>query len=606
MLNRFVNYIYLIYQGKGNPKSMILPISHVISNLGKKTEEVSPEVSQITDNCPPILKEYLGGNAKLLVISCVSPAAFQVKETINTLELATQARNSKGTSVIHQEVGWHNVEHLQDLVLKLRAEVKALQENATNTLNAPINEKQRRRSSILANILANGQISQQNEKDSTNMDDKVSQTSLDLPKILDDENNGLGPIIEEYEKSILSLENQLSHVRAALAHSENALRLQEDKLKDSEETNKQNMHTINDLKNHIAKLKEREETTESYIKDLETKLESLEAEHKKGTEIINYNPEPSEKDVKLIKSYEKKLEQSQNKIVTMTKSIKDLKRSLEERNDMYQKIEVRFEKQKNSDAEEKKYLAEEIEMRDNMITELGKKIENLVDEITLLKGTQTSNSINPINSINSTNSTNSTLEISEHVISREIITESKVLITDREEPDVSNSELLVAIEKLHKRLAKFEEEAKQNQQLIDTLESTLIENEDSLIATNKKLSIQQNREDELLKQVKALKSQIEEANDEAENAKSEMYSTKQTMERMLVEERRSKENLKFQLKEARNEIENKKSEILLAKQEMERTLTEEKKAKEKAEMARIALENELERLLTKRKKFGCF
>ncbi|CAG8437799.1 7773_t:CDS:2 [Diversispora eburnea] len=482
---------------KDIPKSIILPISHVISNLGKKTEEVSETPRSISNaqNCPPILKEYLGGNAKVLVISCVSPAAFQVKETINTLEFATQARNNKDTTVIHQEIGWYNVEHLQDLVLKLRAEVKTLQENGTNSLNTPVNEKQRRRSSILANILVNSNILQ-NEKDSTNLDDKISLASLDLPKILEGEtlNQGLGPIIEEYEKSILSLENQLSHVRAALAYSENALHLQEDKLKDTEETNKQNMHTINDLKNHIAKLNERKETTE----------------------------------------------------------------------------------------------IEEIESRDDMVAELGKKIENLVDEITYLKETQTSDS---------TNSTNS---FTEQVISKEVILESKVTITGKEEEsEVSNAELLVAIQKLHKRLAKFEEEAMQNQQLIDTLEATLIENEDSLIAANKKLSILQNREDGLLKQIKALNSRVEEANDETENAKSDLFSAKQTMERTLVEERKSKENLKFQLKEARNEVENKKAEILLVKQE-------EKKIKEKAEMSRITLENELERLLSKKKKFGCF
>ncbi|RHZ83184.1 hypothetical protein Glove_99g330 [Diversispora epigaea] len=583
---------------KDIPKSVILPISHVISNLGKKTEEVSEVPRSISNaqNCPPILKEYLGGNAKVLVISCVSPAAFQVKETINTLELATQARNNSDTTVIHQEIGWHNVEHLQDLVLKLRAEVKALQGNEPNSLNTPVNEKQRRRSSILANILVNGHLLQ-NEKDSTNLDDKISSISQDLPKILEGEalHQGLGPIIEEYEKSILSLENQLSHVRAALAYSENALRLQEDKLKGAEETNKQNVHTINDLKNHISKLKERKETTESYIKDLEAKLESLEPEHQKEKEIINSELNiPDNKDTKLIKSYENKLEQSQNKVVTMTKSIKDLKRSLEEKNDKYQKLEERFSKQKKNDEKEKKYLVEEIESRDNMVAELGKKIENLVDEITSLKEIQTPNSTNLTNSSNLTNS------FVEQVISKEIISESKVSITGKEEEsEVSNAELLVAIQKLHKRLAKFEEEATQNQQLIDTLEATLIENEDNLIAANKKLSILQNREDGLLKQIKALNSRVEEANDEVENAKSDLHSTKQTMERTLVEERKSKENLKFQLKEARNEVENKKSEILFAKQE-------EKKIKEKAEMTRIALESELERLLSKKKKFGCF
>ncbi|CAG8793611.1 11356_t:CDS:2, partial [Cetraspora pellucida] len=77
------------------------------------------------------LKDYLGNNAQTLVISCVPPALNQIKETINTLEYATQARNHKNTSIVHHEVGWHNLEHLQDLVLKLRTEKQYAQDSQT-------------------------------------------------------------------------------------------------------------------------------------------------------------------------------------------------------------------------------------------------------------------------------------------------------------------------------------------------------------------------------------------------------------------------------------------------------------------------------------------
>ncbi|RIB07704.1 P-loop containing nucleoside triphosphate hydrolase protein, partial [Gigaspora rosea] len=98
--------------------SVILPLGNVISTQGMASDKEFKHTRT--------LKDYIGNNAQTLVISCVSPAINQIKETINTLEYATQARNLKNISIVHHEVGWHNLEHLQDLVLKLRTEVRAL------------------------------------------------------------------------------------------------------------------------------------------------------------------------------------------------------------------------------------------------------------------------------------------------------------------------------------------------------------------------------------------------------------------------------------------------------------------------------------------------
>ncbi|CAG8658528.1 12242_t:CDS:2 [Cetraspora pellucida] len=131
----------------------------------------------------------------------------------------------------------------------------------------------------------------------------------------------------------------------------------------------------------------------------------------------------------------------------------------------------------------------------------------------------------------------------------------------------NNSDLVLEIQKLNKRIAKIEGENLQNQQLVETLESTLNENEVNLNLAKQELAIIQSQKMELVKQVKNLKSQLDEAKDEIESTKFEVKNEKQVMEKVLEEERQ---------------------------------------AKEKSERARIALENEMEKLMAKRSKFMCF
>ncbi|CAG8468728.1 10189_t:CDS:2 [Racocetra persica] len=131
----------------------------------------------------------------------------------------------------------------------------------------------------------------------------------------------------------------------------------------------------------------------------------------------------------------------------------------------------------------------------------------------------------------------------------------------------NNSDLVLEIQRLNKRIAKIEGENLQNQQLVETLESTLNENEINLNLAKQELAIIQNQKMELVKQVKSLKSQLDEAKDEIESTKFEVKNEKQVMEKVLEEERQ---------------------------------------AKEKSERARIALENQMEKLMAKRSKFMCF
>ncbi|RIA95018.1 P-loop containing nucleoside triphosphate hydrolase protein [Glomus cerebriforme] len=114
--------------------SGLLALGNVISALGdpnkaKYTTHIPYRDSKLTR----LLQDSLGGNAKTLLIACVSPAEYNANETINTLKYANRARNIKNNAVVNQEeMGWNDVGHLQSLVIKLRQENSSLKiANAT-------------------------------------------------------------------------------------------------------------------------------------------------------------------------------------------------------------------------------------------------------------------------------------------------------------------------------------------------------------------------------------------------------------------------------------------------------------------------------------------
>ncbi|CAG8716722.1 714_t:CDS:2, partial [Racocetra persica] len=111
--------------------SGLLALGNVISVLGdpakaKNAMHIPYRDSKLTR----LLQDSLGGNAKTLMIACVSPAEYNINETISTLKYANRARNIKNSAIVNkEEPGWQDIEHLQNLVLKLRADIKALKDS---------------------------------------------------------------------------------------------------------------------------------------------------------------------------------------------------------------------------------------------------------------------------------------------------------------------------------------------------------------------------------------------------------------------------------------------------------------------------------------------
>ncbi|KDO18663.1 hypothetical protein SPRG_16020 [Saprolegnia parasitica CBS 223.65] len=100
----------------------LLALGNVISALGdeaKKKLHVPYRDSKLTR----LLQDSLGGNSTTLMIACVSPAASNFEETLNTLKYANRAKNIKNRPVVN-----HVVENEQaSMIARMKSEIQELQ-----------------------------------------------------------------------------------------------------------------------------------------------------------------------------------------------------------------------------------------------------------------------------------------------------------------------------------------------------------------------------------------------------------------------------------------------------------------------------------------------
>ncbi|XP_076451061.1 kinesin-like protein KIF27 [Babylonia areolata] len=102
--------------------SGLLSLGNVISSLGdpkKKSNHIPYRDSKITR----LLKDSLGGNAKTVMICCISPASANFDETLNALKYANRARNIKNKPVINRDIQSIRFEEMQSEIMALREEL---------------------------------------------------------------------------------------------------------------------------------------------------------------------------------------------------------------------------------------------------------------------------------------------------------------------------------------------------------------------------------------------------------------------------------------------------------------------------------------------------
>lgn len=259
--------------------SGLLALGNVISALGDPARAKSHTASYVPyrdSKLTRLLQDSLGGNAHTLMIACVSPTEWNAGETINTLKYANRARNIKNRAVVNEkEEGWDDLEWLQGTVTRLRKELKALKEGGATAAGTPGNSIDMP-DGAGKKVLAQMSELQNNYED---MREKFVERTEELTRLRRElaekqrSSKGnmsgtakyeeiVGPVIEEYEKTISAMEAELNLNRAALRHTND---LYEEKEHEYEELSEKHSTTelyVEELKSRVAKLLEREASNE--------------------------------------------------------------------------------------------------------------------------------------------------------------------------------------------------------------------------------------------------------------------------------------------------------------------------------------------------------
>lgn len=99
-----------------------MALGNVISALGD-TEAQKGYISYRDSKLTRLLQDSLGGNSMTLMIACVSPADYNLEETISTLRYADRARKIKNKPIVNQDPNMAEIARLNQLVHQLRMQL---------------------------------------------------------------------------------------------------------------------------------------------------------------------------------------------------------------------------------------------------------------------------------------------------------------------------------------------------------------------------------------------------------------------------------------------------------------------------------------------------
>lgn len=131
--------------------SGLLALGNVISALGdpkkKKISHIPYRESKITR----ILKDSLGGNARTLMICCISPAISNYDESLNALKYANRARNIRNKPIINHDHTTRQIVQMQSEIMALREQLS--RQRVESTIPEEMDTEGGRYSSISKNFV---------------------------------------------------------------------------------------------------------------------------------------------------------------------------------------------------------------------------------------------------------------------------------------------------------------------------------------------------------------------------------------------------------------------------------------------------------------------
>ncbi|KAL3673873.1 hypothetical protein V7S43_001560 [Phytophthora oleae] len=124
----------------------LLALGNVISALGDDKRRLGTAGNGSTTVHVPyrdskltrLLQDSLGGNARTLMIACVSPASVNFEETLNTLKYANRAKNIKNKPIVNDRVASEEERQRNDQEMsRMRAEIANLQTQLQQKATTP-------------------------------------------------------------------------------------------------------------------------------------------------------------------------------------------------------------------------------------------------------------------------------------------------------------------------------------------------------------------------------------------------------------------------------------------------------------------------------------
>lgn len=322
-----------------NINAGLLALGNVISALSDPSSKKSTHVPYRDSKLTRLLQDSLGGNSTTLMIACVSPAEINLTETINTIKYAYRARNIRNKSERNETEEWmtsDNLDHLRQIISKLKTEVKSLKGNHRGT-PSPMSSHGSPKSHTFVHGIVSPSSSMSDNDPQTSISNTTtitpqSSSSLELfdtlsnhhhPTVMDlrrqieelqnqvtvtrernehvenelrQQKPDMGgsafqhlvePVIEEYEKSISGLESQLAMARAALTHSDEALAEQQAKIEEYQNLQTTEITALKELQDRLKASMEREQVSESYCLELESQLEKAVSDGQRDQHILS-------------------------------------------------------------------------------------------------------------------------------------------------------------------------------------------------------------------------------------------------------------------------------------------------------------------------------
>uniref|UniRef100_A0A8H7Y0Q3 Kinesin motor domain-containing protein n=1 Tax=Psilocybe cubensis TaxID=181762 RepID=A0A8H7Y0Q3_PSICU len=346
--------------------SGLLALGNVISALGDPARAKSNTASHVPyrdSKLTRLLQDSLGGNAHTLMIACVSPAEWNAGETINTLKYANRARNIKNRATVNEkEDGWDDIEWLQGTVSRLRKELKAIKDGgALSTADKEPEALEGAGKKVLAQMYELQSNYEDLREKYVDRTEELTRLRRELGEKHRNSTSGavggtgkyeeiVGPVIEEYEKTISAMEAELSLNRAALRHTNEMVEEREEELAAITERHAATELYVEELRARVSKLTEREASTEAYVRDLEermktyddTSVSSSESMSDLKREVTRFK-EAEAHSSKYIADLEARLSRSDESILALQKTVEGLEKECDRRREEAETLQARLD-----------------------------------------------------------------------------------------------------------------------------------------------------------------------------------------------------------------------------------------------------------------------